>query len=484
MIGHERLLSMMVNTPILGHPRKAAIVFSVLRQKAGLAGITLPDIDAQAIDALGRPGSRADQFRGSQPEAGPGTFMRREPFRLDGGVAIINVLGSMVNRGGWIGDDGSGLYSYEGIKHQLSRVKQDSRAHSLILDIETPGGQATGAFEMAAAVREVAAVKPVYAVVNGMAASGGYALACGATQIITTPSGISGSIGVVMLHLDESERLADEGIKPTLIFAGAHKVDANGTEPLSDAVREELQAEVNATYDLFVSTVAKGRGDRLTKAKAKATEARMFMGKDAVTEGLADAVGTFEDVLSEAQARARKAQARSSNSGGKSAMSVLGNDDQNTNAGQQTTTAPNAAASADALAKAKAEGQKAANDRMAAILASDKVKGKESAAIALATGQPEMGADAVIAFVDTHVKAEAPTTTTNTAGTPDKGTIADRADKSGVNNVHGGPRHADPGREAGGQANSEDDRIAEGRKKAQERQQRQFEASQKRHGRR
>lgn len=468
MLGHETLMGMMVNTPLLAHPRKAAVVFSVLRKRAGLAGIALPNIDAAAIDALARPGAEASQFNGSQPEAGPGTFMRREPYRMDGGVGIISVLGSMVNRGGWIGADGSGLYSYEGIKFQLQRAAQDSRMHSLILDIETPGGQAVGAFEMARMVREVASVKPVYAVVNGMAASGGYALASGATQIITTPSGLSGSIGVVMLHLDESQRLADAGIKPTLIFAGAHKVDANGTEPLSDDVRQELQSEVNATYDLFIDTVAKGRGDRLTKAKAKATEARTFMGKEAVTQGLADAVGTFEDVLSEAQGRARKAQGRSSkSSGSKASMSVLGNDDQNAGGGQQQQQAGNGNTHTAAdVSRAREEGAKAANDRLAAIMANPKVKGREGAALALATENPGMSADAVANFIETHVPAAS-------AAAPTGGghkTIQERQEGNTVQDVHAGPRHTDPAHEGGSVKTDEDKAISDGWAKVREQQ--------------
>lgn len=471
MIGHETLMGMMVNTPLLAHPRKAAVVFSVLRKRAGLAGIPLPNIDAAAIDALAKPTAEASQFNGSQPEAGPGTLMRREPYRLDGGVGIISVLGSMVNRGGWIGDDGSGLYSYEGIKFQLQRAKQDSRMHSLILDIETPGGQAVGAFEMARMVREVAAVKPVYAVVNGMAASGGYALASGATQIITTPSGLSGSIGVVMLHLDESERLADEGIKPTLIFAGAHKVDANGTEPLSDDVRQELQSEVNATYDLFIDTVAKGRGDRLTKAKAKATEARTFMGKEAVTQGLADAVGTFEDVLSEAQGRARKAQGRSSkSSGSKASMSVLGNDDQNAGGQQQQQGGP--ALTAADVSRAREEGAKAANERLAAIMGNPKVKGREGAALALATENPGMSADAVASFVESHIPAASASAGAGgqSAAGGQHRSIQERQEGGDVSKVHAGPRHTDPAHEGGSVKADEDKAISDGWAKVREQQ--------------
>ncbi|TIL81578.1 MAG: S49 family peptidase, partial [Mesorhizobium sp.] len=167
------------------------------------------------------------------------------------------------------------------------------------LDMHSPGGEAVGAFETAALVRDLAARKRTVAVVNGMAASAMYAIGSGATEIVTTETGISGSIGVVLLHADFSRQLDREGITPTLIHAGAHKVDGNPFEPLSDAVREDLQAEVDAFYESFLVTVAKGRGNRLTAAAARKTEARTFIGQAAVDAGIADRVGSFELVLAD-----------------------------------------------------------------------------------------------------------------------------------------------------------------------------------------
>jgi ClpP class serine protease len=101
-----------------------------------------------------------------------------------------------------------------------------------------------------------------------------------------------------MCHFDYSELLADAGIKPTFIFAGDHKVDGNPYEPLPEAVRADYQREIDAFYELFLETVAAGRGDRLTSARAKATEARVLMGVDAVKAGLADDVATLDETIS------------------------------------------------------------------------------------------------------------------------------------------------------------------------------------------
>jgi ClpP class serine protease len=85
-------------------------------------------------------------------------------------------------------------------------------------------------------------------------------------------------------------------VKPTLIFAGSHKVDGNPSSR-SDAVRADLQASVDAHYRQFLDTVAAGRGRKLTADMARATEARTFIGADAITLGLADRIASFDEVL-------------------------------------------------------------------------------------------------------------------------------------------------------------------------------------------
>jgi len=284
----------LLNTPLLLLPSKAETILAVL---AGRIGVNAPE---------------ASRFEGDQPPArdAEGNVKRNrwgdpmgEPFMLSGSTAIVTVTGSLVNRGAWVGAN-SGLTSYEGIQFQLKRAAANADVKSILLDLHSPGGEAVGAFETAALVREIAAKKPVTALVAGMAASAAYAIASGATEIVTTETGVSGSIGVVLLHADYSRALANDGIKPTLIFAGSHKVDGNPFEPLSDAVQSDLQAEVNAFYEAFLSAVAAGRGSRMTVDMARATEARTLIGPAAVKAGLADRVGTLDQVLQGLNSRA------------------------------------------------------------------------------------------------------------------------------------------------------------------------------------
>lgn len=285
-----------LNRPLMILPEKLALIASVLE---GRLGLDASDLQGQAEALPPRHGPDASSFVGTrEPADASNPNGPRKPYRTTaGGVAIIPVVGSLVNRYSWI-DAASGVTSYEQFKHTIGLAAADDAVNGIVLDMDSPGGEAVGCFEAADAVRAVAAVKPVTAVVNGMAASAAYAIASAASRIVTTASGISGSIGVVMMHADYSHALHEAGVKPTLIFAGARKVDGNPYTPLTDDVKASLKAEIEEFYDLFAATVAKGRKG-LSLAAIKGTEARTYIGEAAVKAGLADAVGTFETALAD-----------------------------------------------------------------------------------------------------------------------------------------------------------------------------------------
>ena len=280
-----RLSDRLLNTPLLIHPAKAQIILGVLSGRIGLdASLFAVEDDEHAAGA--------SRFVGSTRRADGSASLARN---VDG-VAIVPVLDTLVNRGAWL-DSRSGLTSYEGIAAQLRDAGQDPEVRSVLLDISSPGGEAAGMAGLADLIRSVRQTKPVVAFVNDMAASAAYGIASAANEIVISPTSIVGSIGVVMLHADRSGELAAQGVKPTLIFAGSHKVDGNPFEPLSDAVRADLQASVDAHYRQFLDTVALGRGGRLTANMARATEARTFIGSEAIALGLADRTASFDEVL-------------------------------------------------------------------------------------------------------------------------------------------------------------------------------------------
>jgi len=268
-----------LNRPLLLHPDKADLILHVLQGRIGIEPLAVPD-------------PQSNRFVGSH---------RRDngsvgSMRVANGVAILPIVGSLVNRGAWIGAN-SGLVSYEGIAAQLREAQADPDVQAILLDIDSPGGEATGMFSTANLVRAVNEVKPVLAFVNDVAASAAYGIASAASEIIVSPTSMVGSIGVVLTHLDRSGELEDRGVKPTLIHAGAHKVDGHPFGPLSDAVRADLQAEVLKIYDQFVGLVAEGRAGRISAAAIRATEARTYLGADAIAQGLADRMASLDEVI-------------------------------------------------------------------------------------------------------------------------------------------------------------------------------------------
>ncbi|MHA6896655.1 S49 family peptidase [Ralstonia pseudosolanacearum] len=214
-------------------------------------------------------------------------------------IAVIPIHGTLVRRTVGLEAE-SGLASYTAIGDQLDAALVDPGVAAILLDVDSPGGESSGVFDLADRIRAVAAVKPVWAVANDMAFSAAYALASAASRVFVSRTGGVGSIGVIAMHVDQSVKDAKDGIHYTAVFAGARKNDLNPHAPITDEAQAQLQAEVSRIYGLFVATVAGYRG--LSAEAVTATEAGLFFGQDAVIAGLADAVGTFEDALAQLSA--------------------------------------------------------------------------------------------------------------------------------------------------------------------------------------
>ena len=278
MKSYPQIAMRVFNTPLLLMPDRAETIATVLAGRLGTAPLV-------EIDAI-RP--KAALLDGDPSEA-------EQPYTVVDGTAIIPIVGELVNRGSWL-DALSGLTSYEGLAAALKQAANDPTVSGIVLDIDSPGGEAAGAMEAGALVRRVADAKPVVAYVNGMAASAANAIAAGAPKIVVAPSATVGSIGVVMLHVDRSEQMAKAGLKPTLIQKGKFKTDGSSLAPLPADAQGRIETLLDVVYGLFTSSVATHRS-ALTVDAVRATEAGLFIGQSAVDAGLADQVGTLEDAV-------------------------------------------------------------------------------------------------------------------------------------------------------------------------------------------
>lgn len=262
------------------------------------SGISLLSADYHAaLMAGGRPfsgGAKADLFDKIEEDI----EAEMEPQKV-GRIAVIGIHGPTMQRGGWLAAL-FGLTSYDSILAQVQQAEDDPTIGGTILHVDSPGGDAFGAFEAAAQLASMRK-KKMYAVVEGIGASAAYALLSAADRVFVAPSSITGSVGVIWTHVDASGALSQAGLKPTPIYAGDHKIDGSPDAPLSDPARAEMKAKVDGLYQQFVRVVAKNRG--LSQRAVVDTQARTYLGADAVAVGLADEVGTLADAVSALRAK-------------------------------------------------------------------------------------------------------------------------------------------------------------------------------------
>lgn len=352
------LKSRIFNTPLLIHPDKLTAIYNVVAPRWGEDGRL--EVEAQ-VTALNE----------RRPE-------RRLYQLTEGGVAVIPVLGTLVQRVSGV-DAMSGLMSYGLIGARLNQALEDPEARAILLEVDSPGGEVAGCFALAEQIFQAREQKPVWAVANEMAFSAGYALACAAERVFLPETAELGSIGVIAWHIDQSEMDAKRGLTWTAIFAGRHKADFNPHEPLSDAARARAQAEVDELYNIFARAVARNRG--LSEEEVKATEALTYLGRAAVEAGLADAVAPFAEVAARLAERAGErgipgGYAAADNHHKEGIMP----DKPTEQAAAQTA---EAVPGAD-LEAARAEAAKAAQERIAAILGLEEAQGRDKLARHLA----------------------------------------------------------------------------------------------------
>lgn len=266
------LAARLFGAPLLIHRPKLDVILSVLGSRVGL-----PDLSAPTGFV--------------QPDRGAALA---DTGAAQSGIAVIPIYGTLVRRTQGL-EAQSGLTSYAGIAQSLETALADPSVAAILLDIDSPGGESSGVFDLADRIRAATAIKPVWAVANDMAFSAAYALGSAASRLIVSRTGGVGSIGVIAMHVDQSVRDVQDGVAYTAVFAGDRKNDLNPHAPISGEAHSFLQGEVNRIYDLFATTVAKHRGMGVNTIKS--TQAALYFGADAVSSGLADDVGTLDDAI-------------------------------------------------------------------------------------------------------------------------------------------------------------------------------------------
>ncbi len=232
-------------------------------------------------------------------------------------IAVVPVFGVLAHRANLM-TQVSGGTSTELLGRQLRALDQDPDVSTIVLDIDSPGGEVFGTEELAAQIRGMRT--RVVAQANAVAASAAFWLASQADEVVMTPSGEVGSIGVIAQHVDATEAEASVGIRRTLVTAGEGKAD--GLEPITDESRARLQAQVDRFYGAFVDDVVRGRNasfaaldGRTAAGKRRITsetviaewKAQMFTSERALEAGLVDRVADLDATIAAEVERVRVA---------------------------------------------------------------------------------------------------------------------------------------------------------------------------------
>lgn len=360
---YPHLAARVLNQPLMMDPAWAQGFFNTLGERLGATAVK----DAAAAEGLSPQGAWSS---GPQREA--------RPYRVEQGIAVIGITGTLVHKFGYM-KPLCGMTGYDGIVARMSMAISDPDVKGVLLDIDSPGGEVSGAFDTADLITRMGKIKPVWALAGDTATSAAYLLASACSRRLITQTGTVGSIGVVVAHRCVEKQLEKAGVAITLIHAGAHKVDGNPYESLPEDVRKDIQSRIDETRMMFGRKVSEHTG--LSMKTVMETEARTFDSEEAVRLGLADEVINYADAVT-TMSEFVKQKGGLMKPENTTAVANAENHAPATTVEQQV--------NPDEMAAAAAAQER---ERIMGILSCDEAKGREALAQALAA-TPGMSADA------------------------------------------------------------------------------------------
>jgi len=379
------IASMAFNEPLMLEPAYARVFFCAL---AGQLGITrLTDTVSGATIGAEQIAEPLALF-GDDEEMGP---RPSRSYQITNGIAVLPVSGTLVSKTRSL-QPYSGMTGYNGIIARLQQAMSDPGVDGILLDMDTPGGMVSGAFDCADIIARMRDIKPIWALANDMNCSAGQLIASAASRRLVTQTARTGSIGVMMAHSNYGAALKKQGVEGTLIYSGDHKIDGNPYEKLPKDVRADFQTRIDATRQMFAEKVSAYTS--MSVQSVLDTEAAVFSGQESVDNGLADELVNNTDalgVMREALDRRKK----TTTGGTMPSPSASAATNQPANQAATQTTAPaeqvttidttTAALTAPADLSAQVSAAVAAeNGRIMGILNCEEAKGRESQARALA----------------------------------------------------------------------------------------------------
>ncbi len=214
---------------------------------------------------------------------------------VKGNIVLLPLVGTISQRIGSL--DCSGGTSADEFGMWFDAAIADPSIGAVVIDTNSPGGNVYGISELSEKIFNARGSKPIIAVVNSMMASAAYWIASAADEIVVTPGGEIGSVGVIAVHQEQSSAEEKAGFKTTVMTAGKFKGEANPFEPLGDDAKSAIEGRLNEYYDMFTSDLARNRDTKKASIMNGFGQGRMVGATAAVEEGMADRVGTLEQVI-------------------------------------------------------------------------------------------------------------------------------------------------------------------------------------------
>lgn len=250
----------------------------------------------------------AEQIVAAVGDAPQAAAQRRGQAQAQG-IQVIPLYGVISHRANMVQSvSGPGGTSTEMFGRALDQAIADPNVGAILIDVDSPGGSVHGTQELADRIMAARGTKPIVASANATAASAAYWIASAADEIVVTPSGLVGSIGVIAAHEDKSAALAAQGTKVTYITAGKYKAEGNSAEPLTDEAAASMQSMVDGFYSAMVKSIARGRGVSPDAVRANYGQGRVLSATDALAVGMVDRIETFDQTVARLQNPRRRSR--------------------------------------------------------------------------------------------------------------------------------------------------------------------------------
>lgn len=228
-----------------------------------------------------------------------------------GRVAIVPIVGPIIPRNGFFT---SGMSSLQSISYDFNAAMNSNEIDSIILNIDSPGGEITGIGDFAKMVFEAREKKKIISFVYGWGASAGYWIASAGSEIVIAETGEVGSIGVVSAYTSFKKAREKAGIKDIEIVSS--QSPNKRLDPESRKGQAAIQSIVDELADVFIGAVAKFRGTTPDEVLENYGQGSMMVAQSAIENGLADRIGTLEGVIEELQNQSKPITSSIINIGG------------------------------------------------------------------------------------------------------------------------------------------------------------------------